>query len=420
MRSCRSVIALATLMALNPRASDAAQILQPALPFELDGGVMTAPAAADTRAPGMAAARVRVELPAFVAAMNVSTPLASRQGFQPATLGVGGVLTAPLIHAAPDAIAVNGLLSVRYATGTGRGGAVARVEVGEATGLWIGARLGDARVDSVAATYRAPEPPLGLPFTPFPTGGPTGIGTGVWHREGALIVGASMTTGWTRYASNVVTMHPGVGTDSVVQPATADTSEVTHYGTMRLSDLWASWTIGRLGLDVAGGTRAGAHLATVGWVSGTVTWRVVPVVALALTAGNRGSAVYGPLADRGTRGYLAAGLQLSSWTWSQPPGALASGVRAAGYRIVTAPNGDHLLIVLAPFAQRLDVRGDLTAWRDLPCAPLTGGRWQCPPALPTGIHHVSVRANNGRWEPLPGAAIAVSDYGDTVGVIIIS
>jgi len=407
---------------LAPWGSIEAQANPAVWPVRVDGGVMSG-VADQTMAADMAAARLRVEWPVAMAAIDVASPLAPVRDLRPAALGVGGALRGALIHGGPDAIQVNGLVAARYATRGGRGGAAMRVDMGDATGLWVGARVGDIRVDSIGVSYEEQEPPIGLSVASVAPGGSAGLGGGVWHRDGGLAFGASVTTGWTRYFTTFVSSQPGApGADSIAR-SVADTTAVTRYATVALTRLWASWSLGRFSWDVAGGTRASAHLPTVGWASGTVAVRLISPVAFVVSAGNRGTPMYGPLVDRGTRGYAAIGLRLSHWALSHSPissGSESSSNRlATGYRIVPLASGERMLIVVAPSARQIDVRGDFTSWGEVACTRIAGGGWQVPLPILPGIYRVAIRVDGGVWEPLPGAPLAASEFGDALGVIIV-
>jgi hypothetical protein len=87
---------------------------------------------------------------------------------------------------------------------------------------------------------------------------------------------------------------------------------------------------------------------------------------------------------------------------------------------VPLASGERTLIVVAPSARQIDVRGDFTSWGEVACTRVAGGGWQVPLPILPGMYRVAIRVDGGVWEPLPGAPLAASEFGDALGVIIVS
>ena len=76
------------------------------------------------------------------------------------------------------------------------------------------------------------------------------------------------------------------------------------------------------------------------------------------------------------------------------------------------------LVLTAPDAQTVEVRGDFTDWRIRPMRPLGPDRWSVP--IRTGVLRFNVRINGGDWIVPAGVAAVPDEFSDApVAVIVV-
>lgn len=92
---------------------------------------------------------------------------------------------------------------------------------------------------------------------------------------------------------------------------------------------------------------------------------------------------------------------------------------AALARIDSDSAGAPVLVVSAPDARTVEVRGDFTDWRTIPMRPVAPGEWAIP--VRAGVLRFNVRLDGGDWI-VPGGVAAVPDEfsGSPVAIVIVA
>ena len=79
----------------------------------------------------------------------------------------------------------------------------------------------------------------------------------------------------------------------------------------------------------------------------------------------------------------------------------------------------RLLRVIAPGAERVELAGDFTDWVAVPLRSAADGAWEVALPLVAGIYRVAVRVNGGPWIVPTGLRAEESEFGETVGVLVV-
>jgi hypothetical protein len=95
----------------------------------------------------------------------------------------------------------------------------------------------------------------------------------------------------------------------------------------------------------------------------------------------------------------------------------------AAVRVEPGPRGARLLVVYAPGAARLALRGDLTAWRETPLVR-DGDAWTLPAEalalrLTAGTYRVQVRRDGDTWRPPANLPAVDDDFASRVGLLVV-
>jgi hypothetical protein len=338
-----------------------------------------------------------------------------------------GTGTVPITHA------TSLVLNAAYGGAMHAAAAAVRLEheTGSGIGLWVGVRAGPVRVDSLGLDpWSRGVASFALPVRGPLVGGPLGLGAGLWGERWGVTFGASVTTGTAGVESQHVSQRfvpdsasPPVG-DSLSPGGQwiSDTATTSRTAMAWLGRLSAQWTRSRFTVDVSGGVVAQPNAPTAGWVGATLAVQVFSPVALVVAAGTRGASTLVAVDPRNERSYVTGGLSVG---W---PAALSArrrvadkGDAAAGvvrYRLVPTADSGYTLVIRAPWASSVDVMGDMTGWQAVACDAVHGREWRLPNLVSPGVHRLVVRIDGGRWIVPPGASLAVSEYGDVVGVIV--
>jgi hypothetical protein len=159
----------------------------------------------------------------------------------------------------------------------------------------------------------------------------------------------------------------------------------------------------------------------------------------------QGSMLRDELRDRSLSRFspvVALGVRLSRLSWRDgdgiPTGILAFETRTLGTvdrmsveHAQAGPDGDAageamvhdtlrvVLLVDAPHAESVELRGDATQWSITRLRRLTNGRWRAELKLPPGAHRLAVRADGGQWIAPPGLPIGNDEFGSAVGVLVV-
>jgi hypothetical protein len=92
---------------------------------------------------------------------------------------------------------------------------------------------------------------------------------------------------------------------------------------------------------------------------------------------------------------------------------------AEGLQTWREQDGQVLLVVHAPHAQRVELMGDFTDWRPLMLTRAADGSFAARVDLPAGSYRVNVRVDGGLWTAPPGTTPVADDYNGAAGLLVI-
>lgn len=85
---------------------------------------------------------------------------------------------------------------------------------------------------------------------------------------------------------------------------------------------------------------------------------------------------------------------------------------------VLGSDGPRRIRIHAPNATTLELMGDFTDWNPVQLTR-TGGVWEIALDIPPGVHRMNIRVNGGPWSVPGGVRVEHTDFGGTVGLIVI-
>lgn len=91
---------------------------------------------------------------------------------------------------------------------------------------------------------------------------------------------------------------------------------------------------------------------------------------------------------------------------------------AAHARVDVDGEGAPELVVNAPGASTVEVRGDFTGWRVLPMRPTGTGAWSVP--VREGVLRFNLRLDGGDWIVPAGVAAAPDEFGSDVAIVVVA
>lgn len=155
----------------------------------------------------------------------------------------------------------------------------------------------------------------------------------------------------------------------------------------------------------------------------TVSLQVSTRVAIVLGAGSYPS---DPLTGNVAGRFVTAGLHLGPRPRGQPAPApvrpersdAAPDTSVARATLAPGHNGS-VLVVSAPGASIVEVKGDFTGWDPVALEATGRGRFRYPPALAAGVYRFDVRVDGGSWAAPAGVSIAPDEFGGEVGVLAV-
>lgn len=100
-----------------------------------------------------------------------------------------------------------------------------------------------------------------------------------------------------------------------------------------------------------------------------------------------------------------------------PPVADGDDEAAAHARVDVDARGAPELVVNAPGASTVEVRGDFTDWRTLPMHPAGTDVWALP--VREGVLRFNLRLDGGEWIVPAGVAAVPDEFGSDVGVVVV-
>jgi hypothetical protein len=188
------------------------------------------------------------------------------------------------------------------------------------------------------------------------------------------------------------------------------------------------WRTGPLELTGSAGWRSTSRGGTSGgYGEASAAWRIARWGSLIVAAGRYPSdPVTGSIGGR----YVTGGLRLA------PQTARADAARAhvaalmrrhgeeppvpVGATVALQPDGARsVLLVRAPGAHRVEVMGDFTAWLPVTLVAADTGTFRYPEALAPGLYRFNLRVDGRPWGVPQGAAVAVDEFGGTVGLLAV-
>ena len=189
-----------------------------------------------------------------------------------------------------------------------------------------------------------------------------------------------------------------------------------------------NWQRGRVELEGLLGARGG-HGGGQG-VYGEAIGAISLTRGLAVTLG-LGRYPTDPIRGSVSGRYFSAGLRLAGFTpravprsapaWSQPPIVSVAGSNGhsiiATVAIAVEPAG-AILVVRAPGAAFVEVRGDFTDWEPVELARVRD-TWRLDTPLPRGVRRLNVRVDGGAWSVPAGATLERDDFGSTVATLVV-
>jgi hypothetical protein len=195
---------------------------------------------------------------------------------------------------------------------------------------------------------------------------------------------------------------------------------VRHAGTPGGTRVWselelgAQWAVGRVRLDAVVGARpsVGAFPAAT-WAQAGGSIDLPHGFGIDFSAGTSPARI--GLGIPGSR-FVSVGLRVqpvhrSPDVQAKPPAPIAAfTVHRDGGRRFT-------LTYAAAQAGMVQMSGDFNGWTPIDLEEDGRGRWRATITLAPGVHHVSLRVNDGPWFAPPGTPSVPDDFGGTTGII---
>lgn len=199
----------------------------------------------------------------------------------------------------------------------------------------------------------------------------------------------------------------------------------------------------RIGIDLNAGFRTGSSLPIVGgdskaWGSASGALWVTSTIAIVASGGT-----YPVNFGEGFPGgrFISAGIRIG-----RMPGAQSANDRALEKSNGAVPVSDVLptpdgipatspqpmlqvtskmpgrtaLHVLLPSASSVEITGDFTNWEPVALSRNADGSWGTTLALQPGLYEMNIRIDGGPWLSPPGIPSKRDEFGQSVGVLIIS
>lgn len=143
--------------------------------------------------------------------------------------------------------------------------------------------------------------------------------------------------------------------------------------------------------------------------------RLTPDLAL---FGSTGRTLSRITVDLPARGYATVGLR---WTVGLRRSIAVSAAPKAGTASFRAEREGQVvrLAVRAEHARRVEVMGDFTDWEPVDLAPESAGWWVLALALGSGMYHLNVRYDGGKWEVPRGLPSQADEFEGRVGVLVL-
>ena len=220
---------------------------------------------------------------------------------------------------------------------------------------------------------------------------------------------------------------------TVTPTAVSDTIRYTD------AELAIRFDLPRAEVGLAGGTRAGDRLPTIGgnartWGSVSVTGWIATSAALVASVGT-----YPVDFTQGFPGgrFVAVGVRFGARTSHRDgtlaviapsPGAIAAGAAQSDLltdesvlelRVGDAAAGRRAIRVHAPLATMVEIMGDFTNWEPVRFAADGNGWWSVALPISSGVHEMNVRASGGPWVVPPGLTSVEDEFGGVVGVVVV-
>ena len=119
---------------------------------------------------------------------------------------------------------------------------------------------------------------------------------------------------------------------------------------------------------------------------------------------------FGALGRSARRGRLEA----------EPPGGrvVPRETGAPGLEISGTGEGKTLRI-RAPDAKAVEVMGDFTDWTPVRLVLIAPGLWETKLEIPAGVHRVNIRLDGGPWAVPGGARVERTEFGGSVGILVV-
>ena len=209
--------------------------------------------------------------------------------------------------------------------------------------------------------------------------------------------------------------------------AMVGTITTTRQGEARYLDLLGAvrWTGVKAELEARGGARVSdGSTGVYGEISAAVP--LSPWLAISLGGGKYPS---DPVRQILGARYVSAGVRLRAFG----PPARSVPVHTTGVlrgRLVpTSESGPPLEIggsaerrmlrVRAPGAISVELMGDFTDWVPVRLGQVMPGVWETQLPVPPGVHRVNVRLDGGPWSVPGGARLERTEFGGTVGIVVV-
>jgi hypothetical protein len=248
-----------------------------------------------------------------------------------------------------------------------------------------------------------------------------------WHSIGPITLRLGLAEHALRFAGQpgtfdtVEVLVDSIPTDSGwVQYHGARVDTIRHPGTPSGMRVWseleagAQWVAGRVQLEAVVGARPPiASFPAAMWAQAGGSIDLPHGFGLQFAAGTSPARI--GLGIPSSR-FVSVGLRVqprqgSPPVDSKPPAPIrAFTVRPDGGRRFT-------LTYAAAHAGMVQLSGDFNAWTPINLAEDGHGRWRATISLAPGVHHVSLRVNDGPWFAPPGTPAVADDFGGTTGII---
>jgi len=192
------------------------------------------------------------------------------------------------------------------------------------------------------------------------------------------------------------------------------------------AELQARHRLPSVGLGLAAGVRfgdPGFQNARRTWVSAELELPVSRRLELVMAGGLRPdrpelAQVGGRFAQVGVRLRLGSGGEMDpDAAADEPPPRVSAGSGSAVLFATGVAPDRYRVIVHAPGARKVELRGDVTDWQTVALRHVAHGEWEITLESPPGLYHMNLRLDGGAWT-VPGGIPAVPDrFGGTSGLL---